>query len=61
MLAVGTIPLVDTTVAVALGTLVAGERLTAAMLGGAALVLLASALSISSRPEPPAVVKTHGT
>ena len=53
LVVVGTIPLVDTTVAVALGTLVAGERLTAAMLAGAALVLLASALSISGGPAPP--------
>jgi drug/metabolite transporter (DMT)-like permease len=52
LLAVGSIPLVDTTVAVALGTLVAGEQLTAAMLAGAALVLTATALSIS-RPAAP--------
>jgi drug/metabolite transporter (DMT)-like permease len=50
LVAVGSIPLVDTTVAVALGTLVAGERLGATMLAGAALVLVAAALSISSRP-----------
>jgi drug/metabolite transporter (DMT)-like permease len=50
LVAVGSIPLVDTTVAVALGTLVAGERLSAAMVAGAALVLLAAGLSISSRP-----------
>jgi drug/metabolite transporter (DMT)-like permease len=49
LVAVGTIPLVDTTVALTLGTLVAGERLTGPMLAGAALVLLAGALSISSR------------
>jgi drug/metabolite transporter (DMT)-like permease len=42
---------VDTTVAVALGTLVAGERLGAAMVAGGLLVLLAAALSISSRPQ----------
>jgi len=53
LVAVGSIPLVDTTVAVGLGTLVAGERLTAAMLAGAALVLLASALSIGNRPSSP--------
>ena len=52
LVAVGTIPLVDTTVALTLGTLVAGERLTAAMLAGAALVLAATALSIS-RPAGP--------
>ncbi len=50
LVAVGTIPLVDTTVALTLGTLVAGERLTGLMLAGAALVLLASALSISRAP-----------
>jgi drug/metabolite transporter (DMT)-like permease len=50
LVAVGTIPLVDTTVALTLGTLVAGERLTGVMLAGAALVLLAAALSISSAP-----------
>ena len=48
LVAVGAIPLVDTTVAMTLGTVVAGERLTPAMLGGAALVLLAAALSISA-------------
>jgi drug/metabolite transporter (DMT)-like permease len=52
LVAVGTIPLVDTTVALTLGTLVAGERLTLPMLGGAALVLLAAALSIT-RPAAP--------
>ena len=52
LVAVGSIPLVDTTVAMALGTLVAGERLTASMLAGAALVLTATALSVA-RPARP--------
>jgi drug/metabolite transporter (DMT)-like permease len=52
LLAVGSIPLVDTTVALTLGTLVAGERLTLPMLGGGALVLLAAGLSIT-RTRPP--------
>jgi drug/metabolite transporter (DMT)-like permease len=46
LLVIGTIPLVDTTVALTLGTLVAGEPLTAPLLAGAALVLGASALSV---------------
>jgi drug/metabolite transporter (DMT)-like permease len=49
LVAVGSIPLVDTTVAVTLGTLVAGERLTGLMLAGGALVLLAAGLSIRGR------------
>jgi drug/metabolite transporter (DMT)-like permease len=53
LVALGSIPLVDTTVALTLGTLVAGERLTVTMLGGAALVLTAAALSIT-RTAPPA-------
>jgi drug/metabolite transporter (DMT)-like permease len=53
LVAVGSIPLVDTTVALTLGTLVAGERLTLVMLGGAALVLAAAALSISRSPVEP--------
>jgi drug/metabolite transporter (DMT)-like permease len=54
LLAVGTIPLVDTTVALTLGTLVAGEPVTAPLLAGAALVLGASALSVSMERERPA-------
>jgi drug/metabolite transporter (DMT)-like permease len=52
LVALGSIPLVDTTVALTLGTLVAGERLTLPMLGGGALVLLAAGLSIG-RTTPP--------
>jgi drug/metabolite transporter (DMT)-like permease len=52
LVAIGSIPLIDTTVALTLGTLLAGERLTLTMLGGAALVLLAAALSISSAARP---------
>jgi drug/metabolite transporter (DMT)-like permease len=51
LLVIGTIPLVDTAVALTLGTLVAGEPLTAPLLAGAALVLGASALSV--RAEAP--------
>lgn len=55
LVAVGTIPLVDTTVALALGTLVAGEPITGTLVAGAALVLAASALSIrGGRREAPA-------
>jgi drug/metabolite transporter (DMT)-like permease len=46
LLVIGTIPLVDTTVALALGTLVAGEPVSAPLLLGAGLVLGASALSV---------------
>lgn len=55
LLVIGTIPLVDTTVALTLGTLVAGEPLTAPLALGAALVLGASALSVraeGARPAP---------
>lgn len=52
LVAVGSIPLVDTTVAVTLGTLVAGEHLTPLMVAGAGLVLLAAALSVGKAPEP---------
>jgi drug/metabolite transporter (DMT)-like permease len=48
LLAIGTIPLVDTTVALTLGTLVAGEPVTTPLLVGAGLVLAASALSVST-------------
>lgn len=48
LLAIGTIPLVDTTVALTLGTLVAGEPVTVPLLAGAGLVLAASALSVST-------------
>ncbi len=48
LLVVGTIPLVDTTVALTLGTVVAGEPVTAPLLVGAGLVLAASALAASS-------------
>jgi drug/metabolite transporter (DMT)-like permease len=54
LVAIGTIPLVDTAVAVALGRLVAGERLDGVTLAGAGLVLAASALSISVEAPPPA-------
>jgi len=47
LVAVGTIPLVDTTVAVSLGVLVAGEPFGPRLAIGAAMVLGASALSIS--------------
>jgi len=50
LVAVGSIPLVDTTVAVTLGTLVAGEHLTPLMVAGGGLVLLAAALSIGKGP-----------
>lgn len=46
LVTIGTIPLVDTTVALTLGTLVAGEPVTAPLVVGAGLVLAASALSI---------------
>ncbi|MBK9518569.1 MAG: DMT family transporter [Anaeromyxobacter sp.] len=46
LVTIGTIPLVDTTVALTLGTLVAGEPVTAPLVAGAGLVLAASALSI---------------
>jgi drug/metabolite transporter (DMT)-like permease len=52
LVAIGSIPLVDTTVAVLLGTLVAGERFTAQLAAGAALVLAASALSIGGTSPP---------
>ena len=50
LVTIGTIPLVDTTVALTLGTLVAGEPVTGPLLLGAGLVLGASALSASSAP-----------
>ncbi len=46
LVTIGTIPLVDTTVALTLGTLVAGEPVTGPLVIGAGLVLGASALSI---------------
>jgi drug/metabolite transporter (DMT)-like permease len=52
LVAIGSIPLVDTTVAVLLGTLVAGERFTPALAAGAVLVLAASALSIRGNSPP---------
>jgi drug/metabolite transporter (DMT)-like permease len=54
LLVIGTIPLVDTTVALTLGTLVAGEALTGPLLLGTALVLGASAISVSLEGERPA-------
>ncbi len=48
LVTIGTIPLVDTTVALTLGTLVAGEPVTGPLLLGAALVLGASALSVTT-------------
>jgi drug/metabolite transporter (DMT)-like permease len=54
LLVIGTIPLVDTTVALTLGTLVAGEPVTAPLLAGAALVLGASALSVRAEAGRPA-------
>ncbi len=52
LLAIGTIPLVDTTVALTLGTLVAGEPLTPPLVLGAGLVLAASALSLRAEGPP---------
>ncbi len=52
LLAIGTIPLVDTTVALTLGTLVAGEPLTPPLVLGAGLVLAASALSVRAEGPP---------
>ena len=49
--AVGTIPLLDTTVAMLLAVLVAGEPLTPSLAAGAGLVLSAAALSISPAME----------
>lgn len=54
LLAIGTIPLVDTTVALTLGTLVAGEPLTPPLVLGAGLVLAASALSVRAEGPPAA-------
>lgn len=54
LLAIGTIPLVDTTVALTLGTLVAGEPFTAPLALGAGLVLGASALSVRAERAGPA-------
>jgi drug/metabolite transporter (DMT)-like permease len=51
LVTIGTIPLVDTTVALTLGTLVAGEPVTGPLLLGAALVLGASALSVGAERQ----------
>lgn len=48
LVAIGTIPLVDTTVALTLGAAVAGEPVTGPLVVGAALVLGASALSVTT-------------
>jgi drug/metabolite transporter (DMT)-like permease len=61
LVAVGAIPLVDTTVAVLLGTLVAGERFTPTLAAGAALVLASAALSIRGNSPPDARRGTPGS
>jgi drug/metabolite transporter (DMT)-like permease len=45
MVAIGAIPLLDTTIAVSLGALVLGEPVGWTLLGGAALVLAGAALA----------------
>jgi len=50
--AVGAIPLIDTTLAVALGAAVLGEPLTWRFVAGAGLVLLAAALANGVFPKP---------
>jgi len=58
--AIGAIPLVDTTLAVFLGSVVLGERVGWHLLGGGALVLIAAAIAnglgaapLGSQPSPP--------
>jgi drug/metabolite transporter (DMT)-like permease len=49
---IGTIPLVDTLIAVILGSLVLGERLSARILAGGVLILAGVVLSASGRRPP---------
>ena len=49
---IGTIPLVDTFLAVLLGSLVLGERLSARVFAGGFLILVGVVLAASPRREP---------
>ncbi len=52
---IGTIPIVDTVIAVVLGSLVLGESLSPRVLAGAALILLAVLLAATRRKTEPAI------
>ena len=52
---IGTIPIVDTVIAVVLGSLVLGESLSPRVLAGAALILVAVLLASMRRKAEPAI------
>jgi drug/metabolite transporter (DMT)-like permease len=52
---IGTIPIVDTVLAVALGSLILGESLSPRVLAGAALILVAVLLAAGRRKAEPAI------
>lgn len=61
MSVIGTIPIVDTVIAVALGNLVLGESLTVRLLVGTALILVAILLASTARQILPAGRKKNAT